>query len=110
MLLQLRKHLSEADVRAFTDLARELGYRVKRLEGELVRLEGVGAPEHRSRLEDCYAVAAVLDAGSARELFQRVPGQPDTLVAAGEARFGAGSVSMIAGPCAIETYDATLSI
>ena len=112
MLLQLRKNLSEADFRALADLARELGYRMHLLEGapDLVRLEGPGAPDHRSRLEDCYAVARVLDAGSARELFQRAPGGRDTVVEVGEARFGGGAVSLIAGPCAIETYDATLAI
>lgn len=110
MLLQLRKNLSEADFRSLVDLARELGYDLRRLDGDLVRLDGNGAPDHRARVEDCYAVVAVLDAGSARELHQRAPAAPDTVVTVGEARFGGGAVSLIAGPCAIETYESTLEI
>jgi 3-deoxy-7-phosphoheptulonate synthase len=112
MLVRLRKNLADRDLQALVDLARELGYRLRFLdeERELVRLEGAGRPEHRSLLEDCFAVAAVLDSGAARELHQRSPEGSDTVVRVGAAAFGGGAISLIAGPCAIETYETTLSI
>jgi 3-deoxy-7-phosphoheptulonate synthase len=112
MLVRLRKNLAEADLESFTQLARGLGYRVQFLDEarELAELEGPGRPEHRSRLEDSSLVEQVLDAGEARELCLRPPGGPDRVVRAGEAAFGGGLVSLIAGPCAVEDAERTLQI
>ena len=106
MLLRLRKNLGPREVGPVLHLAAELGYQARFLDDErqLLRLEGPGAPDHRARFEDCFAVAAVLDAGNARERFERAPGMPDSVVRVGEARFGGGSVSLIAGPCAVEDH------
>jgi 3-deoxy-7-phosphoheptulonate synthase len=107
MLVRLRKNLSEPERAAVLALARELGYEVRALEPrrDLLELSGRGAPDHRSRFEDLVGVEAILDAGEARERFQRAPGAPDTLVKVGEGRFGAGHVTVIAGPCAVESSE-----
>jgi len=112
MLLRLRRNLAEDERATFLALAAELGYAVRFVEGEpeLARLEGPGRPEHRSRLEDCHAVVGVLDGGQAHELHQRAPGAPDRVVRVGEGAFGGGSVSLIAGPCAVEDAERTLQI
>ncbi|HUR27400.1 MAG TPA: 3-deoxy-7-phosphoheptulonate synthase [Planctomycetota bacterium] len=112
MLIRLKKKLSPGEIQAILDLARELSLATRFLdaEREYLELSGTGRPEHRSRFEDLSSVHSVLDAGSSRELHERVPGRPDTQVAVGAARFGNGAVSLIAGPCAIESYERTLEI
>jgi 3-deoxy-7-phosphoheptulonate synthase len=89
-----------------------LGYRTRFLdEGrELLRLEGTGAPAHRSLFEDLAVVDSVLDAGDAHELHERSAERPWRSVAAGEARFGAGDVALIAGPCAVEDTGRLLEV
>jgi 3-deoxy-7-phosphoheptulonate synthase len=106
MLLSLQKNANRREIDAVLALARELGYASRFLDGgrSLLELTGGGAPDHRARFEDLAAVTAVLDPGEARELFERKSGAPDTVVRAGDARFGGGSVALIAGPCAVEDY------
>jgi 3-deoxy-7-phosphoheptulonate synthase len=112
MLVRLRKNLAPAELDAFAALARELGYALRFLdEGrQIAELSGAGRPEHRSRLEDSSLVQQVLDAGDARELCLRAPGASDRTVRVGEAAFGGGQVSLIAGPCAVEDPERTLQI
>jgi len=112
MLLRLRRGLPGTQTDSILALAKELGYRARFLEGSngLLHLEGTGKPEHRSRFEDCAGVEAILDAGDARERHERLPGQPDTVVAVGDARFGGGQVALIAGPCAVESGERLLEI
>jgi 3-deoxy-7-phosphoheptulonate synthase len=116
MLLRLRRGLPGTQTESILALAKELGYRARLLEGAtggstgILHLEGPGAPEHRSRFEDCAGVEAVLDAGEARERHERLAGQPDTVVTVGEARFGGGHIALIAGPCAVESEERLLDI
>lgn len=104
MLVRLRKSLTEPERERVLAAIRELGLAPRALEssGQLYELSGAARPELRSRLSDLTGVAAVLDTGEARELSQRAPGQPDTVVRIGGAAFGGGSVSLVAGPCAVE--------
>jgi len=103
MLLRLQKGLADRQLAAVLELARGLGYqsRFLDLERELVRLDGPGAPDHRSLFEDLAGVRTVLDAGEALERHERA-GRPDRVVKVAEARFGGGDLSLIAGPCAVE--------
>jgi 3-deoxy-7-phosphoheptulonate synthase len=112
MLLRLRKHLSGAELEAVLALCRELGYQERFLdrERELLEVTGPGKPEHRSRFEDLSAVRAVLETGEARELHERSPRRPDTIVQVGDARFGGGNIALIAGPCAVESPSTLLEI
>ncbi len=111
MLLRLQKGLPAEQVSAVLALAKELGYKAKFLDehSEILNLEGQGKPEHRSKFEDLCGVKAVLDASDAKERHER-DGRADTIVRVGEARFGGGFVSLIAGPCAIEDLDRTIEI
>ncbi|MCY3003765.1 MAG: 3-deoxy-7-phosphoheptulonate synthase [Planctomycetota bacterium] len=112
MLVRLSKNLPDAQLKVVLALARELGYEAKPLgaQRELLELTGRGAPDHRSRFEDLAGVAGVIDAGEARERFQRAPGQPDTVVQVGAASFGGGHVAVIGGPCAVEDTGRLLEI
>jgi len=112
MLLRLRRNLSRPELDAVLRLAQGLGYGCRFLDGanEFVQLDGRGAPDHVARFEDLSGVAAILDAGDARERHQRAPGQTDTIVDVGAGRFGGGSVALIAGPCAVEDLDRLLEI
>ncbi len=105
MILRLHQGLPAGEVRSILELCESLGYAVRVLdEGRtLLQLDGLGAPEHRSRLEDRAGVAQVLlGAGEGKELHLRTPGGPDRIVRAAGAAFGGGKLSLIAGPCAVE--------
>src|SRR6187401_771073 len=116
MLLRLRRAAPSRQIDSILALAKDLGYRPRFLDAgrEILKLEPEkgteGKPDHRSRFEDCAGVAQVLDAGEARERHERAPGQPDTVVAVGDARFGGGEISLIAGPCAVEDGSRLLEI
>lgn len=111
MLLRLRPRLPAEQRDAVLVLAESLGYRATFLDegSQLLRLDGPGRADHRSQFEDLCGVAAVLDGGDAHELHER-NGRADTVVRAGDARFGGGMVSLIAGPCAVEEYPRLLEI
>jgi len=112
MLLRLRRALPPPQLEAILALARDLGYRTSFVDEskEFLRLNGTGAAHHPSRFEDLVGVAAVLDRGGARELHERLSGQPDTVVQAHQARFGGPHLSLIAGPCAVEDWEHLLAI
>ena len=106
MILRLRRALPGSQLDAILALARELGYAPRFLDErhELLELDGPGKPGNRSRFEDLAGVHSVLDASDARERHERAPAQADTVVRVREAVFGGGSISLIAGPCAVESY------
>lgn len=113
MLLRLKKGLPPLQLDAVLSEARGLGFESRFLDEGRTLLELTGAagrPEHRSRFEDLVGVAAVLDAGDARERHERTPDAPDRAVRAGDAVFGAGAASLIAGPCAVEDADRVIDI
>lgn len=112
MLLRLRRALPPAQLEAILTLANELGYRTRFLDTtrDLLQLDGPGRPEHRAAFEDLVGVHSVLDAGEARELHERRASQPDTVVGVLDARFGGGSISLIAGPCAVEDGERLLEV
>jgi len=122
MLLRLRKPKSAADLDSVLSLARELGYQARSLgrEGDLVELVAPDSsspgssrrplPRDRSRFEDLACVVSVLESGDAPELFARAPGREASEIRVAEACFGAGSVALIAGPCAVEEEETLLEI
>ena len=117
MLLRLRKNASPRERDAVLAAARELGYAPRFLDRDELLLELSLSPERpggaaadRSVLGDLSAVAAVLDAGEAPELVERTAGRPDTAVRVGDACFGAGKLSVIAGPCAVEGEERLMEI
>lgn len=110
MLVRLRKNLRGAELESVLTRCRDLGCEPKVLgaDGDLLELETPARPELRSVLEDSTGVVQVIDAGNAREL--ALQGGEPLEVHVGRARFGAGSVSVIAGPCAVEDEERTLEI
>lgn len=118
MLLKLVDQLRQTDLDSLLGLARDLGYRVTILDSDrgLVSLDRVRPIDeaelatHPTRFSDHGAVKAILDRGDSLELWANGPGRVPTLVTAGEARFGDGSVSIAAGPCAIEDEELVLGI
>ncbi len=116
MLLTLKKTESAAQLDSLRDLARELGYELRFLDAgnrvaELTRADDrPTAPSDRSRFEDLALVASVLDASDAPELTDRAAQVERTVVRVREAVFGAGHVSLIAGPCAVEELDDLLEV
>lgn len=110
MLLRLRTPLSSSESHSILGFCKELGYRTRYTDEtrRLLELTGPGHPSHRSRLEDHVCVLEVLDAPP--ELHERSAGRADTVVAVGEARFGGGKASLIAGPCAVEDGERLVEI
>ena len=120
MLLKLRKNLSLTDRDALMALCRDLGFVPRAVTGvsggvELLDLEPSDAGELDAArtltvLGDQYAVASIVDAGQPRERFARTPNQPDSTVRVGEAIFGGGHMSLIAGPCSVDEDDVLIDI
>jgi len=113
ILLRLARALPAADRDSILLLCKELGYETRSpLERpDLLELaNGTPTPDHLSRLSDLTGVLAVLDRGEARQLGDRAPSAPDRQVAIGAALFGKGAVSIIAGPCAVESYPRLVEI
>ena len=105
MLLQLGRSLPAPHREAILSSCKELGYAVRFLDEEqrLLPLEGRGAPGHRARLTDLTGVVRVVDKGEPHELALRNGDHAeDSMIPVGNARFGAGNLSLIAGPCAVE--------
>lgn len=111
MLLRLRAPLTGPERESILKLVKDLGYVPRFLgsRGEVLELEGPGAPEHRSLIEDHCCVREVLDPGPQSELSARAS-RSDTVVRLGDARFGGGWVSLVAGPCAVEDEGRLLEI
>lgn len=112
MLLRLRNHLSDAGRESLLSLCGELGYATRFLDAErrLLDLEGPPNAAARSRFEDHFAVAAVLDARDAPERVDACSGREPTPVRVGDAVFGGGSAALIAGPCAVHDQERLLEI
>ena len=109
MLLRLRPNLDPADLGSVMEAANRLGYRGRKLGGrddllELHKVPGapLPGPAELAAFGDLTGVEQILDRGGIIELWRSSPDRPRTVVEAGEARFGDGSVSIIAGPCAVE--------
>ena len=111
MLLSLRPDADEAELAALRALAAEGGFELRFLDDRRRVAELVDAvgPHLRSRVEDLKVVRSILDPGLTRELHER-DGRPDTVVRIGDAIFGGGHASLIAGPCAVENRDRLVEI
>lgn len=116
MLLRLRSSIRDPESEVLRREAAARGYEVRFLDPkrtlvELVRPAGARPPEPSDRVafEDLAFVAAVLEAGEAPELHERA-GRESTVVRIGEAAFGGPYVSLVAGPCAVETEARLLEI
>lgn len=115
MLLRLRSTATAADHEVLGRVARERGFELAflgrgRALVELTRRQGAGDPGDRSAFEDLAFVQAVLESGDAPELHERRAGQADTRLEVGAAAFGGGEVSLIAGPCALESEERLLEL
>ena len=112
MLVRLRRSQSHEERTAVLDACRAMGLEPVAVgdRSDLLEIRGPLRPDHRSLLEDLTGVAAILESGDARELALRGPDTPDTCVQVGAARFGGGSVALIAGPCAVEDGDRLIEI
>ncbi|HED66949.1 MAG TPA: 3-deoxy-7-phosphoheptulonate synthase [Planctomycetes bacterium] len=116
MLFSLRKTPAGSEAQPLLDLADRLGYRARFLGAgrrvlELVREDGTpGDAADRSRFEDFALVAGVLDASDAPERTERRADRKATVVRVGDAVFSDDTVSLIAGPCAVEDQDDLIEI
>lgn len=117
MLLRLQSRISPAEMGAIRDVAAQLGYELSLLgdRADLAQLtlrpgHPPGGPRDLASFADLSGVAAILDRGDITELWRRGPGAPDTVIDAADAVFGGGSVSIIAGPCAVEDEERLVEV
>ncbi len=118
MLLRLKNDLETRDLDELVRTCGILGFEARPVVRDggdpLLELRAqAGAeigPEVRSRLEDHFAVAGIIGDVAARELHQPTPERTETVVRVGDAVFGGGQASLIAGPCAVEREDLLLQV
>ncbi|MEM6672138.1 MAG: 3-deoxy-7-phosphoheptulonate synthase [Planctomycetota bacterium] len=118
MILRLQRQISPAELRAVEAVAAELGLELSRLgsRGQIVELipgelggEPLG-PENVAALADLSGVAEIIDRGDALDLSTASDDRLATVIEAADAAIGGGSVSIIAGPCAVEDEDRLLEV
>ncbi len=110
MIIVLKPGSSEEQIDHILDRIRELGFKAHLSKGELRTIVGVIGDENRLQAQPLMAIPGVeqvLPILKPFKLASREFHQPDSVVAVGgRVRIGGGYLAMIAGPCAIESYEA----
>lgn len=113
MLVIMNARASEEDIQRVENRILELGYKPHPIPGSsrlAIGVTGNRGSEDRIYLEGLPGVERVIPVTKAYKLASRETKPEDTVVAIGDLRIGNGSLTMIAGPCAVETRDQTLRI
>ena len=112
MIIILRQGLtpSEKDkVRAFLT---EKGFMVREIVGENDTVFGAVGTVHIDprQVELLPGVSSVVPISKPYKLASRELKKEDTIVSVGKVRIGGNRVAVIAGPCAVESYDQVMAI
>lgn len=113
MLVIMNALASEDDIQRIENRIRELGYKPHPIPGSsrlAIGVTGNKGAEDRIYLEGLPGVQQVIPVTKAYKLASRETKPEDTVVAVGDLKIGNGSLTMIAGPCAVENRDQTLRI
>jgi 3-deoxy-7-phosphoheptulonate synthase len=115
MLVVMRAHATEEQVRAVCDKIESLGYRAHPIPGEQRTAIGItgnrGAVEPGS-LEEMTGVQEVIYVTKPYKLVSRDVKEDDTVVrfAGTDASFGGTDLGIVAGPCAIESHEQAFAV
>jgi 3-deoxy-7-phosphoheptulonate synthase len=108
MILVIRPDATQAQIEHVIERVREMGFTPHESRGESRTIIGVIGDETKPGAENLSAIPGVeqvLPIMKPFKLASREFHKQDSAVYVGKVRIGAGSLAMIAGPCAIEGYD-----
>jgi 3-deoxy-7-phosphoheptulonate synthase len=113
MLVIMAARASKEEIQRVENRIKELGYKPHPIPGSsrlAIGVTGNKGSEDRIYLEGLPGVQQVIPVTKAYKLASREAKPEDTVVAIGDLKIGNGSLTMIAGPCAVESHDQTLRI
>src|SRR5690348_5796447 len=108
MIIVLRPHSTPEQIEHILERIKELGFKAHLSQGELRTIIGVIGDENKLQAEPLSAIPGVeqvLPILKPFKLASREFQKDDTVVAVGKVRSGGGHLGMIAGPCAVESYE-----
>jgi 3-deoxy-7-phosphoheptulonate synthase len=108
MIIVLRPHSTPAQIDHILERIQELGFRAHLSKGELRTIIGVIGDENKLQAEPLSAIPGVeqvLPILKPFKLASREFHAEDSAVPVGKVRVGGGHLGMIAGPCAVESYE-----
>jgi 3-deoxy-7-phosphoheptulonate synthase len=108
MILVIRPDATDAQINHVIERIEELGFRPHVSRGEQRTIIGVIGDERKPQAETFGAIAGVeqvLHILKPFKLASREAHREDTVVRVGKVRIGGGHLGMIAGPCAVESFD-----
>jgi 3-deoxy-7-phosphoheptulonate synthase len=108
MIIVLKPNTSEADLNHVLERIHELGFKPHLSRGEVRTIIGVIGDETKlaaTPLQAIPGVEQVLPIMKPFKLASREFVKKDTVVQVGRVKIGGGSLAMIAGPCAIESFE-----
>lgn len=107
MVIVLNQHISPDQKRFLRDFLQGRGYQIREITGEEETIFGAVGPSTLDvrEVEVLPGVQRVVPLTKPFKLVSREFKPEDTVVSVGPVRIGAGRVSLIAGPCAVESED-----
>src|SRR6478672_4613788 len=108
MILVIRPDASLEQIEHVIERVKELGFTPHVSRGESRTIVGVIGDETKPQADSLLAIPGVEQAIPVMKPFKlasREFHKDDSVVYVGKVRIGGGSMAMIAGPCAVETYD-----
>ena len=108
MILVIRPEATLAQIEHVIERVKELGFTPHVSRGESRTIIGVIGDETRPGTENLSAIPGVEQVHPIMKPFKlasREFSKSDSVVFVGKVRIGGGHLAMIAGPCAVETYD-----
>jgi 3-deoxy-7-phosphoheptulonate synthase len=108
MIIVLRPNSTDEQIDHILERIQELGLKPHLSRGELRTIIGVIGDENKLQAEPLLAIPGVeqvLPILKPFKLASREFHKDDTVVHVGSVRIGGGSLAMIAGPCAVESYE-----
>lgn len=109
MIIVLKRHASETDINTVCDLVTSLRYQPRLIRGVEQCIVACIGDELSNRsldaLQNLPSVEAVLPVQKKFKLVSREYHPEDTVINIGGTLLGGGNIPIIAGPCAIESYD-----
>jgi 3-deoxy-7-phosphoheptulonate synthase len=108
MIIVLRPNSTDAQIDHILERIQELGLKPHLSRGELRTIIGVIGDENKLQAEPLLAIPGVeqvLPILKPFKLASREFHKDDTVVQVGPVRVGGGGLGMVAGPCAVESYE-----
>ena len=109
MIIVFKPHATEDNVKEISDLIVKLGYEPRVIKGIENTVIGAVGDEilHQSleRLKNYSFIENVLPIQKTYKLASRDYHKKDSVVEIGGVKLGAGNIQVIAGPCAVESYE-----